>query len=540
MDRRPALIAVHGAPRAVRGAGLFAAWLLVLLMCGCASLPPLAARADSRAVAATEHTALGATAAAAMKRIQGQGTSGVLAMPHPFVALDARLTLIARAQASLDLQYYHLADDSVGHQVLRALRDAAGRGVRVRLLIDDFHTAGMDRQLLALTAHDHVKVRLFNPFAAGRDGPASRWLQMAGDFNRLNHRMHNKLFIADGAMAIVGGRNLADAYFQRDAGANFIDFDVLAVVAVVPTLAGTFDRYWNSDPAYDIAVIADDGEVLAQRRAQFEALVPEAAAPSVASPVWRGTSPMSFATLLDEQLPGLIGAEASALADAPDKLARGGSYGGTTTARVLQAFRESRSGLMLYSPYFIPGDTGMIGLREARSHGFAVRVITNSLSATDEPLASVAYERYRVPMLQIGVELYELSWQQMQRDDTLRRAFGESRAQLHAKLALIDRSTVIVGSLNLDQRSATTNTETVLLIRSPELARQILAWFNSAERADVKGSYQVRLKPDGKTLQWVALLGGGRSEVLEEEPEFDPWLRMRLWLLSLIVPESLL
>jgi phosphatidylserine/phosphatidylglycerophosphate/cardiolipin synthase-like enzyme len=538
MDRRPASIAEHCAPRVVRGLGLLVAGLLMLFLGGCASLPPPTGRADSQAIAASGHTALGTTAAAAMRRLQAQGTSGVLAMPHPVMALDARLTLIALAQESLDLQYYHLADDSVGHQVLRALRDAAQRGVRVRLLIDDFHTAGMDRQLLALAAHDHVQVRLFNPFAAGRDSAANRWLQLAGDFSRLNYRMHNKLFIADGAMAIVGGRNLADAYFQRDPGANFIDFDVLALGAVVPELAHIFDQYWNSNQAYDVAAVAHDDDSLAQRSAQFDERVPVAAPPSGPPPAFRGTLPPRFTTLLDEQLPGLIGAEASALADTPDKQARGGGYAGTTTARVVQAFRESRSELMLYSPYFIPGETGMAGLREARSYGIAVRVITNALSATDEPLASVAYERYRVPMLQIGVELYELSPLQMQRDDTLRRAFGRSRAQLHAKLALIDRRNVIVGSLNLDQRSATTNTEMVLVIRSPELARQILAWFNSAERADVKGSYQVLLKPDGKSLQWVALLGGGRSEVLDEEPEFDPWLRMRLWLLSLVVPES--
>jgi cardiolipin synthase C len=353
--------------------------------------------------------------------------------------------------------------------------------------------------------------------------------------------MHNKLFIADGALALAGGRNLADGYFQRGRGANFIDFDVLAVGAVLPGMAAVFDRYWNSAQAHDIASLADSAKSPAALRAQFEA-VTQPRDPSLEAPVtWRGQPVPRFADLLGRDLPGLIGAEAEVQADVPAKLERKPSdMSGTTWAFSLQTFREARGELMLYSPYFVPGQSGMAGLREARSHGIAVRVITNSMGATDEPQASLAYERYRLPLLQMGVELYEVSAVQMRRDEASRHAFGASRAQLHTKLALIDRRTVLLGSMNLDQRSATTNTELVMRIRSPELARQILIWFNSTGRADVRGSYQVRLAPDGRRLQWVALLGEGRSETLDEDPEFNAWERLRLWLISLFVPESLL
>jgi putative cardiolipin synthase len=464
----------------------------------------------------------------------------VLSLAHPTLALDARLTLIAQAQASLDLQVYHLADDALGHQVLRALRDAARRGVRVRLLLDDFYTAGMDPLLLGLAAHEGVQLRLFNPFVGGRDSAAGRWLQLAGDFQRLNHRMHNKLFVADGAMAIVGGRNLADGYFQRDADANFIDFDALVVGAVVPELAAIFDQYWNSTQVHDITSLAAPTETVAARQARFDSLAGLVEPPFRPPSTLRGIATLRFAETLAGDLPGLLAVRASAMADLPDKLERHDDLSGTTTMRALRMFRESRSELMLFSPYFIPGESGLAGLREARQHGIAVRVITNSLGATDEPLASLAYERYRLPMLQLGVELYELSSMQVRRDDVQRAVFGRSRAQLHAKLALIDRRTVLLGSMNLDQRSASTNTELALRIDSPELAQQILRWFNSTDRADVTGSYQVRLKPDGRSLEWVALLGGGRSETHADEPEFDAWLRFRLWLMSLFVPESLL
>ena len=515
--------------------------LLATMLGACASLPPpTAGRAPDTALAARADAPLVALASRALQRVSSDGPTGVLGLSFPSVALEARLQLIRRARSSVDLQTFHLADDSVGHAVLRELRDAARRGVRVRLLLDDFHTTGLDELLIGLAAHEHAAVRVFNPFTAARGSSVGRWLQFAGDFQRLNHRMHNKLFIVDGAMALVGGRNLADGYFQRDAGANFIDFDVLTVGAVLPELSAVFDRYWNSAQAHDLTTLVPAGDRAAQQAHFDSATGPRA--PAFSPPqVWRGQPVPHFADLLDSGLSGLLGAEVVAHADTPAKLERTpGDWSATTTAFALQTFRQARGELMLYSPYFIPGTSGMAGLREARSHGITVRVITNSLGATDEPQASMAYERYRMQLLQMGVELYEVSALQTLRDEAARHAFGRSRAQLHAKLALVDRRTVLLGSMNLDQRSATTNTELTLRVHSPELAAQILAWFNSRERNDVRGAYQVRLRPDGQGLQWVALLGEGRSEVLDEDPEFQPWERLRLWFLSLFVPESLL
>jgi putative cardiolipin synthase len=310
---------------------------------------------------------------------------------------------------------------------------------------------------------------------------------------------------------------------------------------VLPDLAAVFDRYWNSAQVRDIASLATTDEPAPVLRARFESATLNIDPPFVAPPTWRGRPMPRFDLALAGGLADMIGAEATVFADTPAKLdGMPGRLVGTTHGFALQSFRESREELMLFSPYFIPGESGLAGLREARKFGIAVRVITNSLGATDEPQASLAYERYRVPLLQMGVELYEVSAMQVRRDETTGRVFGTSRAQLHAKLALIDRRAVLLGSMNLDQRSATTNTEMVLLIRSPELAHEILTWFNSKERADVRGSYQVRLKPDGRSLQWVTLLGEGRSETLDEDPEFNPWERLRLWLISLLVPESLL
>src|SRR2546423_3451313 len=179
-------------------------------------------------------------------------------------------------------------------------------------------------------------------------------------------------------------------------------------------------------------------------------------------------------------------------------------------------------------------------MQDARDKGIAVRVLPNAMSATDEPLATLAYERYRLSMLRMGVELYELSSRQVRRDPTLRASLGESRAQLHVKLGMVDRRTLILGSTNLDQRSVTTNTELAVRITSPRLCQEILGFYNSADPSKARGAYQVRLAPDGRSLQWLALRGEEGPELLTDEPEVDYLLRFKLFLMSLFVSEDLL
>lgn len=513
----------------------------LLAVQGCAVLPPPVNREPSQALPASPTTALGA--ATLVASAAHPGLTGVRAMPQATIALDARLTLARQAQTSLDVQYYHLGNDETGHLMLRELRDAASRGVRVRLLIDDFYTEGMDHLLLGLASYPNVQVRIFNPFGDGRGSQLGRLLGFAGDFKRLNHRMHNKLFIADSAVAIAGGRNLADGYFLRG-NDNFIDFDALLIGAVLPQLSTIFDVYWNSEHVWPIASLTSPSDPPESLRAAFDNAVASASETSHLTLPERdvyGVAPASAD--LAATMAQLIWAPANAFADAPDKVVKGGSadnLNGTVTFRSLTAFRQARSELMLISPYFVPGKHGMERLADARRHNISVRIITNGMAATDEPLASLAYERYRVPMLKMGIELYEVSPRQIQRDPTWRASLGSARAHLHAKLALIDRKSVILGSMNLDQRSATTNTELAVQIDSPELAARILTWFNAARQRDIKGGYQVKLKPDGEHLQWVPLNGDGGAEPVDQDPEDDLALRIKLFFMSLVVSEDLL
>ena len=248
-----------GAERAMRlgtwgrGIGWLAALALFLLLAGCAGLPKEVERPPSYAVADTANTALGRLAVAGAPDAQ---QSGFRLLPMPAYSMHARLELARRAQRSIDIQYYLVQNDETGRYLLRTLRDAAERGVRVRVLIDDLYTAGADTLLASLAAHPNVEVRLFNPFPAGRDRLLTRLGASLLDIDRIHRRMHNKLFVADNAMAVVGGRNIANEYFMRNAGSNFIDIDTLVTGAVVPRLSSLFDMYWNSPFVYPIESLA--------------------------------------------------------------------------------------------------------------------------------------------------------------------------------------------------------------------------------------------------------------------------------------------
>ncbi len=468
------------------------------------------------------------------------GRSGVWPLLQAGFALDARLAMIENATTSLDLQTYLLADDSTGRAILRALRDAARRGVRIRLLVDDLYTRDLDRLLLGLAAEPNAEVRLFNPFVTFRASTTRRLLALALDFGRLNHRMHNKLFVADGVLAIVGGRNLADEYFLRGAVNNFIDFDVLLAGAVVPGLSGWFDLYWNSTVVYpvDAIVRAAGGTVPDPVEAGVgfdEATRADARPDPPLAPDFFGA--MTFSQTLAKHALPFIAAEATSYADSPDKIDpkhRRTPADDTLTVRYLQSLASTRREAFLFSPYFIPGQAALATISKLRTGGVTVRIVTNTLAISDEPLVNIRYERQQRALLEMGVELFELSSNRLKLDDTLKDLLGASTGRLHAKIAFLDRTDVLVGSMNLDPRSATINTEIGVRIVSPRLADMVLAAFKVDAMA---GVYQVKLRPDAGGVRWVAV-DNDAPEELEINPDTSRWQRLRLLLLSLLVPES--
>ena len=510
-----------------------AALVLACLATGCASLPPPHTRPAEAALPASPATELGRVTAPFYTT--AKELSAVRPLPQASFALDARLELIRRAQASVDVQTYHLGDDKTGRLILRELRDAARRGVRVRLLLDDFYTTGLDPLLLALAEEPKAEVRLFNPFVNGRGRSATRWLGFFTDFGRLNHRMHNKLFVADGAIAIAGGRNLADEYFLRSELANFIDFELLMAGPVVPESARIFDSYWNSDVVYPLHQVVQPTQPADALVAAFDAATDEHAAPRPDAPP--DTDILGEPRLAVQLARGelhWIRADAHALADSPNKALGSPPPGTQTLAQRFYAMLAStaKSEVLVVSPYFIPGDDGMARIRTARAHGIKITVITNSMADSDEPLVNVNYNRYRIPMLQEGVELLEVSTQQLKRSAVFRRLLRQARGRLHAKLAMIDREWVMLGSMNLDPRSERLNTEFGVGVRSFELAQALLFAYSLD---NLEGVYRVVLTPDGQGVQWVGT-GDEKNEVLDDEPDSSVMTRLQLLLFSWFVP----
>ena len=526
--------------RLLQGLALLVLLLLLLVLTGCASLPTGVQRVASSAVPASTNTTLGKIAADSSP---DEALSGFRLLPTGAFAIDTRLALIRRAERSIDVQYYLIQDDETGRLLLRSLRDAAARGVRVRLLMDDLYTSGYDAMLLGLAQQANLEIRLFNPFPGGREFFATRFLRSAHEFSRVNRRMHNKLMVVDGAMAVTGGRNIANEYFMRSALANFVDLDAFVTGALVPKLAALFDDYWNSPVVFPLQSIVALPEDLDELRAQFDSATGPRATPLPEPP--EDTDVLGYGPLSDELASGRLGlvwAAATAYADPPARLkGMGVSYAlvpledvESVRYNVLDLMRSAQKEVVITSPYLIPGERGMAFFAEQRARGIQYKVLTNSLAATDEPLVHVGYRKYRRGLLKLGVDLYELSPVRVHKASRL-GMFATSQGRLHAKTAVVDRRRVFIGSMNFDPRSEKTNTEMGIFIDSPQLAREVLRLMDLDK---LQASYRLMLAPDGG-LRWTAADDEGEV-VFKDEPDASFATKFWLELLAPLAPEELL
>ena len=508
-----------------------AAWLA-----GCVSLPPPQPRPVVTAITDVAGTELGQLAVAGTP---GGSTalSGFRLLPEAAFAFDARISLARHAEKSLDVQYYLIHKDDVGLLFLKELREAAARGVRVRLLVDDLYTAGEDEVFSTLSAFPNIEVRLFNPLPSRANSLTARLLFSLTDFGRINHRMHNKLLVADNSFAVSGGRNIANEYFMRSTAANFIDMDVLSSGPVVRQMSEGFDRYWNSEHVRPIESIAPLRMPVEEAQKRFDAMA-RTAVPDVQI---RQRDVLNKSPVGEQLTTGKIDrywAPFTLFVDDPEKITRkaDAAYVGSVTEGALSVINSAKREVKIGSPYFIPGAHGMAMMKKAIEQGGRITVVTNSLGATDEPLAYAGYERYRADMLKIGVTIYEIAPTLSGRSGRF-GDFGKSISRLHAKLAVIDDERFFVGSMNLDHRSAAVNTEMGLVIDSPELVGD----YNKLMTGDrVNLGYRLRLGPNGRRVQWLEYDDAGGDIVHEDEPGEFLWLRFKNWLLLPIVGEELL
>jgi len=509
-----------------------AASLVIVLMvfaAGCVSVPSLDGRVASRALDDTADTRLGR--AVAERSTSHPGQAGIYALGDAREAFAARALLASSADRSLDVQYYIWNDDETGYLLFEALWQAAERGVRVRLLLDDNNTSGLDSILAALDAHPNIEVRLYNPLFHRR----VRAINYVASFSRVNRRMHNKSFTADNQVTIVGGRNVGNEYFDSGDGVWLKDLDVIAVGPVVRDVSTAFDQYWNSESAYPAALLLNaagkaDKAALLNKFAEIRA--------SDKSEVYLDSlrdTPL-VQSLLEGSLP-MEWTAAQLFCDDPAKtIDPEANRESLLLPTLLRSMQPPQQSFDLVSPYFVPGKEGAAAIAALASRGVKVRILTNSLSATDVAAVHAGYAKRRTGLLHAQVKLYELKPTIVADKRREKSSRGSSSASLHAKTFAVDGERVFVGSFNFDKRSAYLNTELGLLLESTALARRLSA---TLDEALPQVAYEVKLAADGKDVEWIDA-SGAQPDQFSSEPNSSALRRGMVSFLSILPIEWLL
>ena len=510
----------------VLAAALAAAW--GVLAYG-SRMPPDPAHAVTRSKAALD-TRIGA-GIAALPVVPGR--SGVFGLAAPIDAFATRVLLVRAADRTLDLQYYIWNGDMTGRLMMYEVLQAADRGVKVRLLVDDNGTSGVDAELAALDAHPNIELRLFNPFVLRRFKPVGYFV----DFDRLNRRMHNKSLTADGLATIVGGRNVGDPYFDGDVHVAFVDLDVLAVGKVAVEVDRQFDEYWNSPYAHSAESILGKAPADATTKLASELLANRdgAQAARYMAAVDRNEiiKALEAGTLEFDWVPVTLAY------DPPAKAAGKATETQLLVTQLTRLLGQPQRQLEVISPYFVPGEKGVKAFCAIAASGAKLRIVTNSLAANDVVAVHSGYARWREELVRCGVHVYELKpggeGPAPMKPGAWARP-GSSSASLHGKVFSLDRNRAFVGSFNLDPRSIALNTEMGLVIGSPLLAGKI---SDALDQRLPAGAYEVRLRPDGKKLEWVER-ADGRELVYFEEPGASASRSWAAWLLAKLPIEHLL
>jgi putative cardiolipin synthase len=475
------------------------------------SISPLLDERDGLTVDALVATLKGAAA----------GQSGFKLLTLGGEAFLALAVLAARAQRTLDLQYYIFRADTTGSLLSAIVLRAADRGVRVRMLVDGFNLIGRDYQAAVLNTHPNVELRLFNPLAGHAGGPFRRLLGLVTEPERANRRMHNKVFIADGRLVVLGGRNVGDRYFGASDEVGFGDMDVLCAGAVVADICASFDGFWRNRAAKTLQSVGIKSRSMAEF-GRFRHRISHLRKRQRDSAFAMRLADTKLAQELTEASLDLTWASARLIVDLPDKVAGIRQERFSPLDQLTELAKGAKRELLLVSPYFIPGDRGMSLLAALRARGIKIRLISNSLASTDVIAVHAAYRRYRYALLKIGVEIYELRSLPSQAGKR-KELFASSRASLHAKVYVLDQARAVIGSLNLDPRSMFLNTEIGVLIHSVVLAGELADHFDLLVSPDY--SYRVCLQDGSEKVMWM----DRQDEITTEffrEPGASLWRRL--------------
>ena len=492
------------------------------LLSACATVSFDQPKSYSTAITDTDDTVLNQIAAD--KTAQHDGQSAFLPLDNGMDALGMRLRLAERAEKSIDMQYFLMKLDTAGLVMANALLKAADRGVRIRFLLDDIFTTFPDDSFLLMNQHPNIEIRLFNPVS--RRGLYT--LNFIGQFSQANRRMHNKSFTVDNSMSVVGGRNIADEYFELKTDSEFVDFDVLAVGPIAADISKSFDEFWNHSRAVPIEQFINT-----QKEEDLETVRTDIAEEfdGIYDTVYKHALNSQLLQDIISDRQELFVGRARVIADHPDKLINTIEEAHKKLANeLLDVILRAEVEAIFISPYYIPGDGGVQLIRDLGAKGVRVVVITNSLASTNHVPVHSGYARYRRDVIEAGAELYEA------RANAARELNGDKDGPdimtLHTKAILIDRSQYFVGSLNLDPRSIDINAEMGLLIDSEAMVEDSA---QNIEQSLETLTYRVRVNDKGK-LEWHGRVDN--QEVIEtKEPLTGWWLRFKAWFMK-IAPES--
>lgn len=518
-----------------------ASLLLIFVVTGCQSTraaeehPQIA----SYALPQTEKTSMGEALQADVRA--HPGASGIRILDSGSESYALRLGLIRAAEKTLDLQYYSMHDDTTANLLLEAIVRAAQRGVRIRFLIDSINIAEVAETMSILDEFKNVEIRVFNPFSTRDDGIFARLMKATVNLEEFNRRMHNKALISDNQMAIIGGRNLGDEYFEENTDVTFKDIDVLSAGPVTAAISASFDNYWNDKNAVPIGQLKKPKRDMAKIkniRSELAAHWEEVRATEKGRKL---LDSKLFEYIKDANI-AMTWAPAELLVDSPRKIDKEetGAADSKPLMRLDKLLERAEKDFIAISPYFVPREDGVEWLAGIVKRGVRVRVITNSLASTDVVAVHTGYRDYRKAVVESGIELYEMKATGGERPP--QRLLGRSapaQASLHAKVYVIDSREVMVGSFNLDPRSIELNTEIALVIHSPEIAAQIEKMFDEVTDPDISYRLSLQKTATGEELVWKGR-DKGKDVTYTSEPHPGFWRTVQVNLMDLLPIEDAL
>jgi len=498
-----------------------------LFLVGCASLPNEYTKIHTTAFKYYKSTEVGRLFE--KEAAKHPGKSGFKPILYGQKAFTARIAMARLAQKSLDLQYYLWHEDSVGLLLAYEVIKAADRGVKVRILLDDIEQSGRDDIVAAMDAHPNIQIQIYNPFAHRN----THILDFIEDFDRVNHRMHNKTFVMDNALVIIGGRNISNQYFAISGDSNFRDLDIAAAGPVVRQISNVYDHFWNGEWSVPISALVTQ-KYTKQDLDRVRSMMKEKIA-HLDFPYPLNNDVKTLKRKLISIRNSFIWAKGTYVWDDPKiMMTQPDKQENTMIQKLEQRVASVKKCLCIESAYFIPRPRGMTLLKRLQKKGVRVRIMTNSLASNDVTPAHAGYASYRKALLKSGVELYELrSDAGANRIINKKHISRTSNSGLHTKAIVFDKNAVFVGSFNLDPRSASINTEGGLYIESKRIAKEVMTYMEKV--IQIKNSYRVMLDKKGE-LKWITEVNGTKV-IYHSEPEASIWKRFESGLIGILPVE---